>query len=108
MNVLTMRSCKRYAVRQSLLVVGPNGSKTEGLLIELAQEGCRISGVEGLQVTTGDAVVLDLGEHMLRGLVRWAGIGIIGVRFEQALFVHQLGELIAQSRCQLNSVSYGT
>lgn len=108
MNVLTMRSCKRYAVRQSLVVIGPNGTKTDGLLIELAQEGCRISNLEGIEVTTGDAVVLDLGEHTLHGFVRWSGIDVIGVRFERALFVNQLNTLITHSRDQLNTLSYGT
>lgn len=108
MNVLTMRSCKRYAVRQALVVIDPSGAKTEGLLIELAQEGCRISSLEGIEVTTGDAVILDLGDHTLHGLVRWSGIDTIGVRFERALFVNQLNALLTQSRGQINTLSYGT
>lgn len=102
MTILTIRSSIRYAVRQSLRVEIVDGRTAQGLLIELSQRGCRISNLGGIQVAIGDAVVLELGDKMLRAFVRWSCFGVIGVRFEEALFPKHLADLLLHSRSKPN------
>ena len=107
MTILTIRSGKRYAVRRSIGV--SNGTiEAQGLLIELAQEGCRVSSLEGQGFKMGDAVVLKFQDRSLRGVVRWTGPGVIGVRFLDPLFASQLGDLITQNKCEVETLRYGT
>lgn len=108
MTILRIRSCTRYAVRQPLRLVGPGESETRGLLIELGQEGCRISGLHDREFKAGEIVVLKLQKQSIRAVVRWASPGVIGVRFEAPLYIDQLGDLLAQTRHGLNEVRYGT
>src|SRR5438067_1001759 len=98
MTVLTIRSCKRYAVRHSVMVSCADGLPTSGLLIEVSQEGCRISNLGQTPFRTGDRVAVRLDETYLGGHVRWAADGVVGVRFSEALFAGQLNELLTQSR----------
>ena len=107
MTILTIRSGKRYAMRQSIGVT--DGSiEARGLLIELSQEGCRISSLGGQGFTTGDRVTLEFQDRSLEGTVRWVSHGVIGVRFEHPLFNNQLSDLITQNRCGEEPLRYGT
>lgn len=108
MTVLRIRSCKRYAVRRSIRVLGPGATKTQGLLIEIGQEGGRISGLGDAEFMSGDIVVLELPKWSLRAGVRWFSPGLIGVRFETPLFIDQLNDLMMQTRGEINIVLYGT
>ena len=108
MTLLRIRSCKRYAVRQSIGVLRDESIETRGLLIELAQEGCRISSLDSAGFTSGDAVVLNFQDRSLRGFVRWTNPGVMGVRFEEPLFINQLDDLITRSRCEVETLRYGT
>ncbi len=107
MTILTIRSGKRYAVRRSI-GVSDGTIEARGLLIELAQEGCRVSNLEVERFTTGDAVVLNFEDRSMGGVVRWTSAGVIGVRFEDPLFTHQLNDLIAQNRPEVETLRYGT
>lgn len=98
MAVLTIRSHKRYAVRQQVRLGKPGADPAKGLLIELSSEGCRISNLGRLDYTIGEEVTLELGELSLGGRIRWMHDGIAGVRLDQALYPSQLGELIARDR----------
>lgn len=98
MAVLTIRSCKRYAVRQAAGISSRNGDRSMGLLIELSQEGGRISCLGSVGLTSGDSVVLELDEQTLPSIVRWASPGVIGVRFDAALHATELAALLARSR----------
>jgi hypothetical protein len=108
MTVLTLRSCKRYAVRQAATVKRPGGDELGGLLIELSQEGGRVSGLGPVDLSTGDAVVLELGEVALSAVVRWASPGVIGLRFAEALHTHELSEMLTVSRSPQGALRYGT
>ena len=98
MTVLTIRSHKRYAVRQPVRLGKPGASPAKGLLIELSSEGCHISGLNRCDYAIGEEVTLELGELSLGGRIRWAHDGIAGVRLERPLYPNQLGELIARDR----------
>ncbi len=108
MTVLRIRSCRRYAVRRTIHVRGPSVAKSQGLLIEIGQEGGRISGLGDAQFTSGDVVVLELQKWCLEAKVRWFRPGLIGVRFEMALSVVQLNDLIMQTRGEIDIILYGT
>lgn len=94
MTVLTIRSSTRYAVRQAALITCPNGVRTKGLLIELSQQGGRISGLGSTNFTNGDIVFLEMDDRVLPSVVRWTNPGLIGVRFEKALYSAELTALL--------------
>jgi hypothetical protein len=97
MTVLTIRSHKRYAVRQPVRLKA-EGEAARGLLIELSSEGCRISNLGHRTYTIGEPVTVELGDLELGGRIRWAHDGIAGVRLDQALYSSQLSELVARDR----------
>ena len=111
MTVLTIRSHKRYAVRQ-IVRLGKVGAKpVSGLMIELSSEGCRISNLGRPGFTIGEPVTVEIDELKFRGRIRWTHDGIAGVRLDCALFSAELGELIARGRGESPAVElrcYGT
>ena len=98
MTVLTIRSHRRYAVRQQVKLGKPGVDGAKGLLIELSSEGCRISNLGRCDYAIGEEVTLELGELSLGGRIRWMHDGIAGVRLDRALYPSQLSELIARDR----------
>jgi hypothetical protein len=98
MAVLTIRSHKRYAVRQPVRLGKPGDEPARGLLIELSSEGCRISNLGHCDYTIGEPVTVEVGDLALGGRIRWAHDGIAGVRLDRALYPSQLGELVARDR----------
>lgn len=108
MTVLTIRSHRRYAVRQIVHLQKADERRVQGLMIELSSEGCRISNVARGTYTVGDEVTLEIGEMALHGRIRWAHDGVVGVRLDTALFSNQLSNLIAAGRGEDEIVRYGT
>ena len=98
MTVLTIRSHKRYAVRQPVQLAKPGAKPISGLMIELSSEGVRISNLGRPGLVIGEPVTVEIGERKYHGKIRWAHDGIAGVRLDHALFSSQLGELIAFGR----------
>jgi hypothetical protein len=108
MSVLTIRTHRRYAVRQEVEVGKACGACETGLLIELSSEGCRISNLGRGGYSIGDEVTLDLGDRRLPGKIRWAHDGIAGVRLDSALFGHELNAIVARGREDSPLARYGT
>lgn len=108
MTVTTIRSHKRYAVRQVVNLRKASGKRSQGLLIELSSEGCRVSNLKRGEYVEGDAVTLEIGDVRLRGFIRWAHDGLAGVRLDNALFSNQLAELVAIGRGEQQIARYGT
>lgn len=108
MTVLTIRSRKRYAMRQPVRLGKPGGKPAQGLMIELSSEGCRISNLGPAQYAVGEEVTLEVEELSLSGRIRWAYNGIAGIRLENALFPSELSDLIARGRGPGEVVRYGT
>lgn len=108
MTVTTIRSHKRYAVRQVVSLRKAGGRRAEGLMIELSSEGCRVSNLKRGEHSAGDTVTLEIGDISLGGFIRWAHDGVAGVRLDNALFSNQLAELVAIGRGEQELVRYGT
>ena len=110
MTVLTIRAHKRYAVRQPVRVRRPGETPVGGLMFELSSEGFRISNLGRPGLTIGEAVVVELGELLYHGRIRWAHDGIAGIRLDKALFTNQLHDLIARGRGEVGAEirRYGT
>jgi len=98
MSVFTIRSHKRYAVRQIVSLRTAEGRRAQGLMIELSSEGLRISNLKRGDHAAGDEVTVEMGDVTLRGRIRWAHDGVAGVRLNQALFTNKLAELVAIGR----------
>jgi hypothetical protein len=108
MTVLSIRAHKRYAVRQAVSLRKDGGRRSQGLLIELSSEGCRISNLERGEHLAGESVMIEIGDVKLNGHVRWAHNGVAGVRLDNALFSNQLAELVAMGRGEHEIARYGT
>ena len=108
MTVLTIRSHRRYAVRQTVRLRKPGTRAASGLLIELSAEGCRISNVERGRYQIGEPLTLEFEDLRLPGFVRWAHDGIVGLRLEAALHPHELADMIARGRGRDDLPRYGT
>ena len=76
----------------------PNEVRTEGLLIELPQQGGRISGFGSTNFTNGETVFLEVHDRVLPSVVRWTNPGLIGVRFEKALYSAELSAFLSDGR----------
>jgi len=76
-------------------------------MIELCNEGCRISGIDSLHFTIDQAVTLDLGDERRPGRVRWAHDGFVGIKFAAALRPAELGQMLEASR-PAPELRYGT
>ena len=98
MSVLTIRSHRRYAVRQQVRLGKPGATPATGLMIELSSEGCRISNLGRCDYEIGEKVTVELGDLSFAGRIRWAHDGIAGVRLDQPLYPNELGTLIARDR----------
>lgn len=108
MTVFTIRSHKRYAVRQFVGLKKQGGKAVEGLMIELSSEGVRISNLKRGEFAMGDPVVLELDDTKLKGRIRWAHDGVAGVRLDTPLFSNELSQILARGRGQDEVVRYGT
>lgn len=108
MSVLVTRAHKRFAVRRAASLRNAHGNESDGLMIELSCEGCRISKIDSDAYTIDEAVTLELddGEHH-DGRVRWAHDGFVGIKFAAALRPAELGELLEASRIHPKH-NYGT
>ena len=93
MTVLSARVGKRYAVRRALPVSTADGVQATGLLIELSAECCRISNLGRTRLATGDRISAELDGVVLDGWVRSNNDGLVGLRFERPLHLHQLNQL---------------
>lgn len=108
MTVLTIRSHRRYAVRQTVRLRKAGDRAASGLLIELSAEGCRISNVERGRYEIGEAIMLEVDDLRLPALVRWAHDAIVGLRLDAALHPHELAGLVARGRGNDEMPRYGT
>jgi hypothetical protein len=99
-SLLTIRAHKRFAVcsKVRLRKAGRRGS--DGLLIELSLDGCRISHVgTSASLALGDPLTLRLqGTAPIAARIRWLREGTIGLRFERPLHIADLQGLIELCR----------
>jgi len=98
MTVLTIRSHKRYAVRQPVRLGKSDANPVSGLMIELSSEGCRISSLARPAFSVGEPVTVEIDELKFHGRIRWAHDGVAGVRLDSPLFSNELSDLVARGR----------
>ncbi len=99
MSVLTIRAHKRYAVRLPVTFHKQGRKPANGLLIELSQQGARISNLAGRSYQMGDEVTVttSCGKELL-GVVRWSHDGIAGIRLTRSLHAPEMTELLQANR----------
>lgn len=115
MSVLTIRGYKRYAMRLPVEVVQDGRKAASGLLIELSQQGARLSNLLRNEYDVGDQLMLvtPFGKEM-PATVRWAHDGVAGVRLDRPLHLPEMSEMVEANRSRdLHSgnettVRYGT
>lgn len=100
-SILRIRTTRRFAVRSSARLKPGRGRAASGLLIELSQDGCRISNVDHARFSVGEIARIELeGFAPMDGLVRWSQDGFVGLRFASALSVAMLDSLLQSCRPQ--------
>lgn len=99
MTVLTIRAHRRYALRMPAQLQSESGKPARCLLIELSQDGLRISNLGERKLEPGEAVTLDMqcGKTM-PGKIRWARDGVAGVLLDQPLHLPEMSEIIHADR----------
>ena len=86
MTVLTIRSSRRYAMRLPVWLRTGKARSVAALLIEISQDGARISNLGRKCYEPGEPVTLLVAKgHELEGVIRWAHDGLAGMRFDTAL-----------------------
>jgi len=98
-SLFVIRSNKRYAVRRAVSLDHPGDNCAEGLLIEISQEGCRISSLDAREFAMGQPATVEIcGFGKLTATVRWAHDAVMGLRFDAPLHNDVLGQLITMCR----------
>ena len=111
MTVLTIRAHKRYAMRMPVTLQRKGERALRGLLIELSQQGARISNLGAVPYDEGDGVTLEMrGGRKIRSTVRWVRGGVAGLRLDTSLHLPEMHDIIAddRSRDAEDLRSYGT
>ncbi|MEO5705910.1 MAG: PilZ domain-containing protein [Alteraurantiacibacter sp.] len=95
MTTRAISSASRYAMRVPINLHTGNAQTCTGLLIELSQDGMRVSGLDRLQLDTDQVVTLSVHESQpLDGTIRWARDGIAGIRLNKPLHLAELEVLL--------------
>lgn len=104
MTVLLIRAHKRYGVCKRVALRRGQNANTDGLLIEISLEGCRISNVKPGIFAIEDRVEVDMdGAGPFAGYVRWQHDNMIGLRLEQPFHNCELADLILFCRGESGS-----
>ena len=111
MSVLTIRSHRRYATRLPVELRRDGRKTMSGLLIELSQQGARISNLGRGKLDMGDKVViLTPSDTEIEATIRWAHDGLAGVRLDSSLHMPELRDLLELNRREQPELErrYGT
>ncbi len=99
MSVLKIRSHSRYAVRSEAILDNDDRKALACLLIELSQDGARISGLGAQSLREGEEVTLTTDHAVpIKAIVRWSDNGRAGLRLTQPLHVTELSDFVAAAR----------
>lgn len=111
MSVLTIRAYKRYATRLPVSLRREGRKTATGLLIELSQQGARISNLSRGKYDVGDTVVIVAPCDLeIAGTIRWAHDGLAGIRLDRSLHLPEMRELLELNRREQSGADwrYGT
>ncbi|MBH5322391.1 PilZ domain-containing protein [Aurantiacibacter sediminis] len=99
MAVLTIRAHQRFAVRSPSKMKRTGARTLECLLIELSQDGARVSNLGDAQFEIDDEVTLTTGDgHSFPAIIRWSRKGCAGLRLTRPLYQAELLEIITAAR----------
>lgn len=99
MSVLSIRANKRYATRLPVKLRRQGRKAASGLLIELSQQGARISNLRHARYEVGDAVkIIAPGNVEISGTIRWAHDGLAGIRLDSWLQAPEMRALLELNR----------
>ncbi|GAA5051122.1 hypothetical protein GCM10023208_10670 [Erythrobacter westpacificensis] len=111
MSVLTIRAYKRYATRLPVRLRRDGRKAAKGLLIELSQQGARISNLGRTRYEAGDQIVIVASAEIeIEGTIRWAHDGLAGVRLDRSLHLPEMRDLLELNRREQSGADrrYGT
>ncbi|MGB3797943.1 MAG: PilZ domain-containing protein [Alteraurantiacibacter sp.] len=111
MSVLTIRAHKRYATRLPVELRRDSRKAASGLLIELSQQGARISNLGRSKFEMGDEITITTSSDCeIEGTIRWAHDGLAGVRLNRPLHLPEMRDLLELNRREQPEVvlRYGT
>ncbi|MWV28231.1 PilZ domain-containing protein [Aurantiacibacter rhizosphaerae] len=111
MSVLTIRSHKRYATRLPVALRRDGRKTVSGLLIELSQQGARISNLGRGKYEMGDKIVINAPDDTaIDGTIRWAHDGLAGIRLDRPLHLPEMRNLLELNRREQSEMEcqYGT
>ena len=104
MTILTIRKHKRFAVRQTARLLRSGKRPSTGLLVEVSLDGGRLAIAGSDSLAIDQPVTIEIsGFAKLKAQVRWAGNGLVGLRFDQPLHNCELDELLQSCRPELVS-----
>lgn len=102
MGVLTIRANRRYAMRLPVMIRQARSKASGGLLIEISQEGARVSNLGKTPCAEGEALTIVTPDGTeLPGTIRWAHDGLAGIKLEKALHLPELTALLDDNRREL-------
>lgn len=108
MTILAIRAHRRFAVCRKARVSGAGRRATDGLVIELSRDGCRISHVDPARFAIDQILRIAIeGAAAFDARVRWLGDRTLGLRFVEPLHVPALDRLIRVCRGEGESAAPG-
>ena len=95
MTILVIRKHKRFAVRHNVGLQRLDGPEQTALIFEVSLEGCRLAITRTSSFVTDQPVVVKIeGFGSRTARVRWTGPGFVGLRFDAAMHIAELDQLI--------------
>ena len=89
---------QRHICAISVHMNGSGRGPSDAKVIDLSQEGAKISVPETEGITIGNHVTLEIGGMSLDSTIRWGNSHVIGVQFQQRLPRATLNKLLALSQ----------
>ena len=109
MTVVTIRTHRRYAVRGPVQLAREDGTSSQGLMIEVAAHGCRVSNLHGAALQQGEKLRIIAQEGVeLCASVRWAHDGVAGLKLDRPLHPRQMAQMVSAMRGEGDNRRYGT
>lgn len=95
MTILIIRKHKRFAMRQTARLFCAGMRPCAGLLVEVSLDGGRMAIAGSDRFSIEQAVAIEItGFAKRKAQVRWAGNGLVGLRFDVPLHNCELDELL--------------
>jgi len=102
MSILIIRRHKRFAVRQAVRLRCAGHKPSSGMVVEVSLDGCRLAMARSSGLSLDQLVTLEIAQHTtVKAQVRWTNEGLVGLRFDPALHVDELDDLLQTCRAPM-------